>query len=88
MHEPLEEYAGPARLLIAEKLVPVEVHLRGTFQPIDGRFHWIGRIRTPLEVSSGSEVVLSTEHGSATGKLSDVDPWGHFRISGVGRPPF
>lgn len=88
MHEPLEEYAGPASLKIAERDIPVEVHLRGAFQPIDGRFHWIGRIRTPLDVGSGTDVVLTTEHGTATGKLSDLDPWGRFRISGVGHPPF
>jgi hypothetical protein len=33
-------------------------------------------------------VVLRTAHGSAEGRLSDVDPWGRFRIAGVGRPPF
>ena len=27
-------------------------------------------------------------HGSAEGRLSDVDPWGRFRIAGTGRPPF
>ena len=85
---PVLEFEALVKLIFAEEQVPVEVHLRGGFRPIDGRFHWIGRIRTPLEISSGTGVVLSTDHGSATGKLSDVDPWGHFRISGVGRPPF
>jgi len=87
-HEPQEEYDGPATLVVDGTETPVEVHLRGAFQPIDGRFHWIGRIRTPLQVGSGTKVVLTTEHGSAAGRLSDVDPWGRFRIAGTGSPPF
>ena len=66
--------------------------LRGHFEPIDGRFHWWGRIaadeRLDAEHSSGSTVTLVTPHGEAEGRLSDVDPWGRFRIAGTGRPPF
>ena len=39
-------------------------------------------------VRSGSAVTLRTEHGEAAGKVADVDPWGRFRVSGTGRPPF
>lgn len=86
-HTPREQYDGPARIGSS----PVEVHLRGRFEPIDGRFHWWGRIARSADVaadSSGSTVSLETPHGSATGRLSDVDPWGRLRISGTGRPPF
>ena len=82
-----QQYDGPARLGAIE----VEVRLRGHFQPIDGRFHWWGRIATDpsLDVhTSGSSVTLETPHGTAEGRLSDVDPWGRFRISGTGKPPF
>ena len=71
--------------------VPVRVALRGAFQPIDGRFHWYGRIAaTDLlpDSLSGREVVLRTSYGEGVGRLSDVDPWGRHRISGIGRPPF
>jgi hypothetical protein len=88
MHEPQEEYAGPATLDVDGTPTLVEVHLRGGFQPIDGHFHWQGRVLTPLEVRSGATVVLTTEHGSAAGRLSDLDPWGRYRIAGVGQPPF
>ncbi len=67
------------------------VRLRGHFEPIDGRFHWYGRITTtpPVEAhTSGSTVTLVTPYGEAQGRLSDVDPWGRFRVSGTGRPPF
>ncbi len=88
VHEPEEQYDGPARIADTE----VEVLLRGHFEPIDGHFHWWGRIaadeRIDAEHSSGSTVTLVTPHGEAEGRLSDVDPWGRFRISGTGRPPF
>ena len=71
--------------------VPVEVTLRGAFQPLDGRYRWYGRIaaceRLPSTLS-GSEVVVRTPYGEGAGRLSDVDPWGRHRISGTGRPPF
>jgi hypothetical protein len=85
-HEPRESYAGPAT--IDESAV--EVDLKGYFEAIDGRFHWYGRISASdtLAARAGDEVVLATRHGSARGKLSDLDPWGRFRITGTGTPPF
>ena len=87
-HEPEEQYDGPARIGSAG----VEVLLRGHFEPIDGRFHWWGRIAANRhldpEQSTGSTITLVTPHGAAEGRLSDVDPWGRLRISGTGRPPF
>jgi hypothetical protein len=90
-HEPAGQYAGPARLGAGEP-VEVEVDLRGRFEPIDGRFHWYGRIAADPALAdrhaAGDTVTLTTPHGRAEGRLSDVDPWGRFRISGTGRPPF
>jgi hypothetical protein len=87
-HQPQELYDGPATIRDTE----VEVLLRGHFEPIDGHFHWWGRIaaseRLDTEHSSGSTVTLVTPHGEAEGRLSDVDPWGRLRIAGTGRPPF
>jgi hypothetical protein len=87
-HEPEEQYAGPATIADTE----VEVLLRGHFEPIDGRFHWWGRIaandKIDAEQKSGATVTLVTPHGKADGRLSDLDPWGRLRISGTGRPPF
>ncbi|HEY6934832.1 MAG TPA: DUF4873 domain-containing protein [Marmoricola sp.] len=89
---PPEEYDGPAEILLDQGSIGVTVTLRGRFEPIDGRFHWWGRVhRCPAlddAVRSGAVVALRTPHGSADGRLSDVDPWGRFRISGNGRPPF
>jgi hypothetical protein len=88
VHEPEEQYDGPATVAGTT----VEVLLRGHFEPIDGHFHWWGRIaadeRLDAEHSSGRTVTLVTPHGEAEGRLSDVDLWGRFRITGTGRPPF
>lgn len=89
-HEPGEQYAGAAVISATGVDVGVEVDLRGTFQPIDGRFHWYGRVAVSdaLVVDSGATVTLRTEHGEAQARLSDVDTWGRFRVTGEGRPPF
>lgn len=89
-HERREEYAGAATLSGSIGDVEVTVDLRGVFQPTDGRFHWYGRVTASPDLGdvSGATVTLRTEHGSAEARLSDVDPWGRFRITGVGRPPF
>ena len=75
-----------------ETTMEVEVTLRGHFEPLDGRFHWYGRITADEGLAarhpSGSTVVLITPYGRAEGRLSDVDPWGRFRVAGHGAPPF
>jgi len=85
-------YDGPAQLVTDDATLTVDVTLRGQFQPIDGRYHWYGRVakddRVDVLGRSGATVVLETPGGRAEGRLSDVDPWGRYRIAGVGRPPF
>ena len=93
VHEPGEEYTGPAQLIAADdETLDVEVRLRGHVEPIDGRFHWYGRIAADEQVAarhrSGATVAVRTPHGTAAGRISDVDPWGRFRVSGLGAPPF
>jgi hypothetical protein len=94
-HEEQEEYSGPATL-VADRdgeavELEVEADLRGRFEPIDGRFHWYGRLAASPElekVGSGATVTLTTTHGSAQARLSDIDPWGRPRVTGLGTPPF
>jgi hypothetical protein len=90
-----EEYEGPAQLVLGaapdDTLVDVEVRLRSLFHPIDGRRHWYGRVAPDprLDVlTPGAEVLLRTPRGAAPARLSDRDPWGRYRVSGTGRPPF
>ncbi|MGN6781007.1 MAG: DUF4873 domain-containing protein [Marmoricola sp.] len=86
-----DQYAGPATLVLDGTPLPVRVHLRGHLEPIDGRFHWWGRMAADADLdvrASGSPARLTTPRGSAEGRLCDADPWGRLRIAGVGRPPF
>jgi hypothetical protein len=89
---PDEGYVGPAELLADGQAVAVSVTLRGVFQPIDGRYHWHGRVArhdgVDALVASGASVVLRTPHGATPCRLSDRDTWGRYRVAGTGRPPF
>ncbi len=86
-------YDGRAQVIAEDRQVDVEVRLRGAFSPLDGHFHWYGRITQhdavdALVAAGSSRVVLRTPHGVAGGRLSDRDPWGRYRVGGTGRPPF
>ncbi|WP_406689424.1 DUF4873 domain-containing protein [Saccharopolyspora sp. ID03-671] len=88
-----DDYRGPAVVVTQDREIRVNVVLRGHFQPIDGRYHWYGRLAASEEITELAahgrvEVVLRTAGTEAPGPLSDRDPWGRLRISGLGRPPF
>lgn len=86
-------YQGPATVVVESTELTVTLALSGHFEPIDGKYHWYGRIQPNDELTSllgtrkGSAQVR-TPHGEATGQLTDPDPWGRYRISGTTRPPF
>lgn len=90
IHDAGEEYRGPATIRVDDTTVEVDVYLRGHFEPIDGTFHWYGRLapEATQEFRSGSHAELTTPHATASGRLDDVDAWGRLRIRGTGRPPF
>ncbi len=86
-------YTGPATVVVNDTEVEVEVDLRGFFQPIDGRFHWYGRVAVNTRLNdlvSGNraDVVLRTPTGERPAELSDPDLWGRYRVSGESTPPF
>jgi len=85
-------YSGPVTVLVGETEVSGEAMLRGYFEPIDGHYHWYGRLAANPEldalVSGSVPAELRTPDGTASGKLGDIDTWGRLRIAGVGRPPF
>jgi hypothetical protein len=88
-----EGYTGSAALVFGSDEVSVEVELRGYFQPIDGRYHWYGRIKQNDEVTSRVEggartALLRTPTGQAEGALTDPDPWGRYRVGGISTPPY
>ena len=88
-------YVGPATLHDPQSgtAIDVQVTLRGHFQPIDGLYHWYGRIAADQRIDQltggrKTQVRIQTPDGEATGALSDQDPWGRWRIDGTGKPPF
>lgn len=88
-----DDYRGAAVVFTSDDEAHVEVVLRGYFEPIDGRFHWYGRIAANAEVDRltggrRKEVVLRTPQGEAAATLADPDPWNRYRVSGTGHPPF
>ncbi|MDR2985229.1 MAG: DUF4873 domain-containing protein [Nocardiopsaceae bacterium] len=89
-----DRYAGPATLRIDDgRVFEMLVELRGYFEPLDGRYHWRGRLASNDELLSALEgsatiAALTTGHGSAECVVSEPDPWGRYRISGVSTPPF
>ncbi|WP_304116553.1 DUF4873 domain-containing protein [Mycolicibacterium bacteremicum] len=94
MHDDGDGYLGPAELLIDGQRIDVNVLLAGGFQPIDGRYHWFGRIAqndelTQLVGTGSCWVVLTTSDGHvASGLARDSDLWNRYRIEGLGMPPF
>lgn len=86
-------YTGAATLVVGEQEFAVDVELRGHFQPIDGHYHWYGRIRANPRLHTFANgrkhpVVLRTADGEATGEISDPDVWQRYRVTGTSRPPF
>jgi hypothetical protein len=86
-------YDGPAELVDDATAIPVEVHLRGHFDPISGKYSWYGRVVSTPEVaalvgSGARKVRLRTPYAEVETALSDVDPWGRPRVEGFGDAPF
>lgn len=92
-------YTGPAVLTVDGRDVPVRVVLDARHEPQDGRLHWFGRLaladRASAEpallsalTSTGAQIVLAAGAAPVPASLGDLDPWGRYRVSGVGPLPF
>jgi hypothetical protein len=87
-------YDGAAVLQVGDRRLDVIVHLDGHLEPLDGLFHWYGRIERSAAVAAAkdagatsAELVIG-ERTPATLRLAEVDPWGHVQVSGTGAPPY
>jgi hypothetical protein len=88
-----DAYSGPARLSIGEAEFDVQVDLRGHFEPIDGRYHWYGRIASHqalADLLGGAKAsgVLQTPDGTSPCDVSEPDTWQRYRLTGYSTPPF
>lgn len=91
-------YAGPATLTVDGRDLPVQVLLDARHEPQDGKLHWFGRMTLkggPTDpvllkalTSATSHIELRTGETRAEARVGDLDPWGRYRVTGVGRPPF
>jgi hypothetical protein len=86
-------YAGPARLRAGGFEFDVLVTLRGYFEPIDGRYHWRGRMAASDVLSTAigdraAAATLTIGNRSAECALTEPDLWGRYRVSGESTPPF
>jgi hypothetical protein len=90
-------YQGPATLTVDGRDVPVTVILDARHEPQDGRLHWFGRMSLDRDAepdllsaltSNSGHLELSTAGGRSAARIGDRDPWGRYRVTGVGRPPF
>ena len=86
-------YDGPAWLSVGGERLRVQVELRGRFEPIDGRYHWYGRVAREERLAglvSGGRVraVIETEHGTSPCELAEPDLWDRYRVTGYSTPPF
>ena len=87
-------YRGPVTVRVEGAQVEVDAQLHGFFQPIDGSYHWYGRLaphdrisawvaehgRAPIDVSVG-------DRDPVPARLGECNPWGGHRVAGTGPPP-
>jgi hypothetical protein len=88
-------YDGPATLSLDGHDVPVRARLDARHEPVDGKLHWFGRLTLDPAVADlppGAHAVRRVELRIAGARseaaLGDRDPWGRYRITGIGTPPY
>lgn len=87
-------YDGPAILVVGQQAMEVAVHLDGHLEPLDGSFHWYGRIERSAAVAAVKDAGTATgslvigDREPADLRLAEYDPWGHVQVSGTGTPPY
>ena len=89
-----EEYRGPAIVRAGDEQHPVEIRLSARFEPVEGRMRWAGRTaphdRLRARFADGLREGRLVIGGAppVPVRLSEPDPWGGVRLSGVGGPPW
>lgn len=95
MADNADGYIGPATLHVDGQDLAAHVQLDARHEPHDGRLHWFGRLRFDPEVpvppgfgAASADVAVTTPGGRAVARIGERDPWGRYRVTGVGAPPY
>jgi hypothetical protein len=89
-----DEYTGPATLIADGCAFTVQVRLSGRLEPVDGRYHWAGRVAAQDAITrlvrAGVRSATLRIGGSVPVpvRLGDVDPWGAVRVVATSPPPW
>ena len=81
-------------LVVGDRALDVVVHLDGHLEPLDGRFHWYGRIERCDGLAAAKDGGATTADLAIAGgppatlRLAEYDPWGHVQVNGTGAPPY
>lgn len=87
-------HTGPAQVTVGQTVHDVEVALAGHLEPLDGRYHWYGRIAQHDELDAAKRAGATTVRlavpgrDAVEGRLAEHDAWGNLRVTGLGAPPF
>lgn len=88
-------YTGPATLHVDGVALAAHVQLDARHEPHDGRLHWFGRLRLDPDATvpagfgaTSTDMEVATPGGRAPARIGEQDPWGRYRVTGVGRPPY
>jgi Domain of unknown function (DUF4873) len=86
-------YRGQARLTVGGEVFDVQVELRGRFEPIDGRYHWYGRVAENDQLARAlggmrAAGTIQTPQGNGRCEIAEPDTWNRYRVAGYSTPPF
>lgn len=87
-------YDGRATLLVGDQVLEVTVHLAGHLEPLDGHYHWYGRVERAADVVAAKDAgatdaaLVIADRAPAPFRLAEYDAWGHVQVKGTGAPPY
>jgi hypothetical protein len=87
-------YDGEAVLRGGDLVIAVRTALSGQVDPLDGRYHWGGRIhpdeRVVALLRAGRRDVTLQVGGAEPlpARLTEADPWGGVVVAATGNPPW
>ena len=87
-------YRGSAVLDVGGDRYDVRVHLGGQVEPVDGRYHWGGRVAphpalaAVVRAGARDARLLAGAAPATDVWLTEVDPWGGVLLRATGAPPW